>query len=166
MKKMQVAILVKEAVASKTTYSDFYAKANDIATKSEGNIEKFNAAAKEMKERIRASIKEEKLICNYQGFDILMPTNMLRNKPYVYIKHKNKYKLDLGMTDTGIMIRIDNFFDDFDKYIENVYTEILKTESRMEDIKSELSKDSSYIDNIVLLKEELKEIDKKLGVNK
>ena len=111
-------------------------------------------------------IKEEKLICNYQGFDILMPTNMLRNKPYVYIKHKNKYKLDLGMTDTGIMIRLDNFFDDFDKYIENVYTEILKTESRMEDIKSELSKDSSYIDNIVLLKEELKEIDKKLGVNK
>ncbi len=48
MKKMQVAILVKEAVASKTTYSDFYAKANDIATRSEGSLEKMNAAAKEM----------------------------------------------------------------------------------------------------------------------
>lgn len=48
MKKMQVAILVKEAVASKTTYSDYYAKANDIATRSEGSLEKMNAAAKEM----------------------------------------------------------------------------------------------------------------------
>lgn len=48
MKKMQVAILVKDAVASKTTYSDYYAKANDIATKSEGSLEKMNSAAKEM----------------------------------------------------------------------------------------------------------------------
>ncbi|MBE6224566.1 MAG: hypothetical protein E7122_04995 [Bacteroidales bacterium] len=48
VKKMQVAILVKEAVASKTTYSDYYAKANDIATRSEGSLEKMNAAAKEM----------------------------------------------------------------------------------------------------------------------
>lgn len=48
IEKMQVAILVKEAVASKTTYSDYYAKANDVATRSEGSLEKMNAVAKEM----------------------------------------------------------------------------------------------------------------------
>lgn len=69
MKKMQVAILVKEAVASKTTYSDFYAKANDIATKSEGNIEKFNAAAKEMNAPVYPAIRVlpgAKTLANYQ----------------------------------------------------------------------------------------------------
>ncbi len=69
MKKMQVAILVKEAVASKATYSDFYAKANDIATKSDGNIEKFNAAAKEMNVPVYPAIRvlpNAKTLANYQ----------------------------------------------------------------------------------------------------
>ncbi len=48
MKKMQVALLVKEAVASKTTYSDFYAKANEIASKAEGDLTKFRETAKAM----------------------------------------------------------------------------------------------------------------------
>ncbi len=69
MKKMQVAILVKEAVASKATYSDFYAQANDIATKSEGNIEKFNAAAKELNVPVYPAIRVlpgAKTLANYQ----------------------------------------------------------------------------------------------------
>ena len=69
VRKAQVAILVKEAVASKATYSDFYAKANDIATKSEGNIEKFNAAAKEMSVPVYPAIRVlpgAKTLANYQ----------------------------------------------------------------------------------------------------
>ena len=45
--KMQIALLVKEAVAGKQTYANFYAKANDLATKSEGKLDKFHAAVKE-----------------------------------------------------------------------------------------------------------------------
>ena len=69
VRKAQVAILVKEAVASKATYSDFYAKANDIASKSEGNIEKFNAAAKEMSVPVYPAIRVlpgAKTLANYQ----------------------------------------------------------------------------------------------------
>ena len=69
MKKMQVAIMVKEAVASKATYSDFYAKANEIASKSEGNIEKFNAAAKEMNAPVFPAVRVlpgAKTLANYQ----------------------------------------------------------------------------------------------------
>jgi len=47
--KVQLAILVKEALASKETFQTFYATANDLATKSEGKIGKFNAAVKEQK---------------------------------------------------------------------------------------------------------------------
>ncbi len=69
MKKMQVAILVKEAVASKVTYSDYYAKANDIATKSEGSLEKMNAAAKEAGVSVYPALRVfpgAKSLANYQ----------------------------------------------------------------------------------------------------
>lgn len=69
MKKMQVAILVKEAVASKVTYSDYYAKANDIATKSEGSLEKMNAAAKEAGVSVYPALRVlpgAKTLANYQ----------------------------------------------------------------------------------------------------
>ncbi len=48
VEKVQIAMLVKEAVAGKQTYADYYAKANDLSVKSEGQLDKFNAAVKEM----------------------------------------------------------------------------------------------------------------------
>ena len=69
MKKMQVAILVKEAVASKKTYSDYYAMANDIASKSEGKIDNFRAAAKEANASIYPAIRVlpgARTLANYQ----------------------------------------------------------------------------------------------------
>ena len=45
--KKQVAFLVKEIVASKETFNDFYNKANQIAAKSEGKYELFKQACQE-----------------------------------------------------------------------------------------------------------------------
>ena len=42
MKKVQLAILSKEALPSKDTYQDFYAQANDLASRCEGKIENFD----------------------------------------------------------------------------------------------------------------------------
>lgn len=47
VKKVQLAILEKSAVASKETFQNFYSKANDVASKANGKIENFNAAVKE-----------------------------------------------------------------------------------------------------------------------
>ncbi len=48
VRKVQVALLVKEAVASKVTYSDYYAKANELASRTEGNLAQFREVAKEL----------------------------------------------------------------------------------------------------------------------
>lgn len=48
VKKVQLAILEKEAVASKETYNSFYSKASELSSKSAGNYEKFTQAVKEM----------------------------------------------------------------------------------------------------------------------
>lgn len=45
--KKQVAVLVKESVASKETFNSYYVKANDIAAKSEGKYELFKTACQE-----------------------------------------------------------------------------------------------------------------------
>lgn len=47
-KKYQVALLVKEAVAGKQTYADYYAKANDFASRCGGDAAKFDEVAKEL----------------------------------------------------------------------------------------------------------------------
>ncbi len=57
IEKRQLAILVKEAVASEQTYSNFYAKANDLVTKAGGDINKFNDAARELNVPIYPSYK-------------------------------------------------------------------------------------------------------------
>lgn len=47
MQKVQLAILSKEAMASKETFQDYYAKANDLASRCEGKIENFDAITSE-----------------------------------------------------------------------------------------------------------------------
>ena len=42
MKKVQLAILSKEAMASKETFQNYYAQANDLASRGEGKIENFD----------------------------------------------------------------------------------------------------------------------------
>lgn len=69
VRKAQVAILLKDAVASKATYSEYYAKANEIVTKSEGDVAKFNAAAKEMNAPVYPAFRVlpgAKTLANYQ----------------------------------------------------------------------------------------------------
>src|SRR5574344_53047 len=46
VRKVQMALLVKEINPSKQTYAEFYSKASDFAGKCEGSLEKFNKTAK------------------------------------------------------------------------------------------------------------------------
>ncbi len=68
VEKMQVALLVKEAVAGKQTYADYYAKANNLAVKSEGKLEKYNASVKELNLNSYPAVRvlpSAKTIANY-----------------------------------------------------------------------------------------------------
>ncbi|MFA6676426.1 MAG: SurA N-terminal domain-containing protein [Bacteroidales bacterium] len=49
VKKVQLAILSKEVIASKKTFQNYYSQANDLASKSDGKIENFNKIVKEDK---------------------------------------------------------------------------------------------------------------------
>lgn len=65
VKKYQVALLVKEAVAGKQTYADYYAKANNLASASEGNLVKFKEAAKEQSVSLQPALR---VMASAKGF--------------------------------------------------------------------------------------------------
>ena len=77
-----------------------------------------------------------------------------------------KYYVELGDTEAGVLIRIDNYLNNLDKYIENQQKQLFNMGERKKGIRKELGNDENYADVIAELKEKLAEIDDKLGVNK
>lgn len=100
----------------------------------------------------------------YRGFDIILPTGMLKHKPFVYIENNGRYRIELGLAKRGILTRIDNFMDNFEKHLAKIGENLEKLKKRKVDIAQELSKDKSYSDKIQSLKDRIEEIDKRLGV--
>jgi peptidyl-prolyl cis-trans isomerase D len=49
VKKVQLALLTKEIISSPATFQEYYSKANNLASRSEGKIEKFNQIVDEEK---------------------------------------------------------------------------------------------------------------------
>ena len=74
--------------------------------------------------------------------------------------------MDLGDTDVGNLIRIDNALDTLSERLKGLTDELNKLEKRQSDIKAELDKNEGYSDEIEFFKKKVKDIDKKLGVKK
>ena len=119
-------------------------------------------------EAVQANVlmKQETTFCQYQGFDIVLPSNMTAEKPYVWLQNNGRYYVELGDTEIGGLIRIDNYLDNFAEHLaklEEGYTHLCE---RQEAVRVELTKNENYAEKIEETKRKLEKIDKKLGVNK
>ena len=127
---------------------------------------------KTLREFIGTAIREhvletkEKTLISYRGFAIVLPANMTLEKPYVWLKKSGKYYVELGDTDIGNLIRIDNYLDSLGDHLSKLMLNLEKLREKEKDIRFELSKDESYTDQIETYKNKVKKLDKKLGVNK
>lgn len=127
---------------------------------------------KTLREFIGTAIREhvletkEKTLISYRGFDIVLPANMTLEKPYVWLKKSGKYYVELGDTDIGNLIRIDNYLDSLGDHLGKLMLNLEKLREKEKDIRFELSKDESYTDQIETYKNKVKKLDKKLGVDK
>ena len=108
----------------------------------------------------------EKELLEYQGFKVILPANMLKEKPFVILKNIGRHYVNLGGTEVGTIIRIDNYLESLTEYISKIGESENKLREKEIEIKAELGKDESYTDKIEELKKQLKNIDKKLGVKK
>lgn len=66
---------------------------------------------------------------------------MTLEKPYVWLKKSGKYYVELGDTDIGNLIRIDNYLDSLGDHLGKLMLNLEKLREKEKDIRVELSKD-------------------------
>ena len=108
---------------------------------------------------------KEKILMTYRGFEIILPANMTREKPYVWLKRNGRYYVELGDTNTGNLIRIDNFLNDLQTHLDKLKKGFAKLQEREYQLKDELKKNESFSDEIENCRQKLEMLDKKLGVD-
>lgn len=107
---------------------------------------------------------QESHLMDYRGFHILLPANMMLEKPYIWLERSGKYYVALGDTEVGNLIRVDNFLDDLTGHLDGLKLELRKLEAKEAEIKAELAKGESYADEIEKYEKKLAKLDKMLGV--
>lgn len=162
--------LINKAMQDKH-YFDQYRKDVPVAVTS-ADKNKEAEKRKLLRETLFDAVKNNELQSNerpafeYCGFEIILPANMTKAKPFVWLQRNGRYYVELGDTEVGCLIRIDNYLSNFDNHIENLQKRLFNMNEREKGIQKELGKDENYADVIAALKEKLSTIDDKLGVNK
>ncbi len=100
----------------------------------------------------------------YQGFNVVIPSNMSRSRAFVWLERRERYAVELGESEKGNLIRLDNFLNSLGGYVKQIEASIEELDGRKASLLRELSEDKGYSKMIDELKVELRELDKKLGV--
>lgn len=162
--------LIKTAETDKAFYDELAAKLPVPATTAEKAVEAEQRKA--LREMIFAAVQNnilcaaESSLTEYRGFLVVLPANMRKEKPFVWLQRAGRYYVELGEADVGVLIRIDNFLDGFEAHIKKLRKNLDNLADREKHIRAELVSKESYSDKINDLKAQLEKIDKKLGVDK
>lgn len=110
--------------------------------------------------------REEKKLMTYRGFDLILPAHMMGDSPYIIIAGEGRYRVEMGDTEVGNLIRIDNFISNLGGHLEKLEISLKKLKERKKDIEAELEKKESYSEQISSCKETIEKMDKKLKAGK
>ena len=110
--------------------------------------------------------REEKKLMTYRGFDLILPAHMMGDSPYIIIAGEGRYRVEMGDTEVGNLIRIDNFISNLGGHLEKLEISLEKLKERKKDIEAELEKKESYSEQISSCKETIEKMDKKLKAGK
>ncbi|MBQ8041664.1 MAG: DEAD/DEAH box helicase family protein [Lachnospiraceae bacterium] len=152
----------------------FYGNWKELNPPVEDNKLKKEEAAKRkvLREKIKHALDgnvlqiKESILMEHRGFDIILPANMIMEKPYVWLRHRGKYYVELGDTEVGNLLRIENFMDSLESYLDKLKLGLYKFEEREREIRAELAKNENFADKIEECKKKVAALDKKLGVDK
>lgn len=130
-------------------------------TKREYSKDEKTEIEKTIFEAVKVSdmLPREKVLLNYQGFEIVIPTNMIKEKPRIILRKNGEHLIELGKTQKGIIIRIDNKLNSLLKKSENISDTINALHEKEASIKDELDNQVNYYDEIESLRERLDECD-------
>lgn len=103
-------------------------------------------------------------IVSYRGFMLVAPAGMIPLSPYMWLIRNGKYFLEIGDSELGNLVRIDNFLDSFKEHLKKLENGLDALIGRKEYIENALRQPDPYSDRIEELQEKLDKIDKRLGV--
>ncbi len=109
---------------------------------------------------------EEKKLATYRGFSLILPTHMMKEKPYVRLEKEAKHRVELSLLEKGLLVRLDNCLDALPKKVKKLQGELKAMRARQASLKMELCKKEDYTEQIDRAQRELERLDEKLGVNK
>ena len=155
------------------------ARQNVFIENCEKDIEFYSANKREYDKLERKALRErvfmalsdnelsirEHVVDSYQGFAVIIPANMLKAKPFLYLAKNGRYYVEMGLSETGVVVRLDNCLDGLGAHLEKLKENLSNLYQRKTDIETELEKKGGYAEKIEVLKKELHEIDERLGVN-
>lgn len=107
---------------------------------------------------------EERVIGIYQGFDIVLPAHMQKERPFFYLERESRHQVEIGESEVGVIYRMINCLESMGKRLDRLNYRVSQLEFERIEIEREMSKPGGYLDEIEALTEEIKEIDRKLGV--
>lgn len=140
---------------------EFY-KANKVVLPKEKRQEIRKMLDSKLRENEYSNVEVKIFV--YQGFNVIVPSSMSLNRPYVWLERRERYSVDLGESEKGNLIRLDNHLDSLEQYVKKIQSSIEELDVRKASLERELSQDKGYTSMVEQLKEELKDIDKQLGV--
>ena len=135
---------------------------------SKEELEEYNAVRKDLRERLFNAVRAHELqsgeitFGEYKGFQIVIPSGVRREKPYVWLQREGRYYVELGDSVIGGLIRIDNFLEGFVRYIHELEKTRDEKVKRKEDIEKSLEERDTYREEIQALELKLKDIDERL----
>ena len=106
----------------------------------------------------------ERTLMSYRGFQLVLPANMRKEHPFIWVQKAGRYYVELGDTEVGGLIRIDNFLDNLDAHIKKLSDKLTDLSEKEVHIQAELNNNESHTEIIEQLKSQLETIDKQLGV--
>ena len=131
-------------------------------------MEERHAFGEELLEALRNNhlCETERVFDRYQGFDIILPANMLCEKPYVFVTRKGggKYYVEMdGDKVLGCAMRIDHLLEDLPKRAQTFEKEIAEAEQQRAEAQANLNEGNMYQKQVEVLTLELGSIDEQLA---
>lgn len=145
---------------------------SDIAFYQENRKELTTDERRDLRKFLFESLKEnvlqqkETVGITYQGFSVIFPANMSEKQPYILLQRDGRYFVELGNSERGILMRIDNFLENMQTHLEKLKDIYRDYCNRQVSLQQEITLKQDYTEKIQDAQKRLEKLDKKLGVNK
>lgn len=143
----------------------------DSAPQDDQHIQDEAAKRRQLRELIGNGLKDhlleatESRLLSYRGFDIILPANMTEKAPYLWLSRAGRYRVELGDTEVGNLIRVDHVLDNLEEHLKKLRLGLSQLEKREAELRTELAKEENYSDKIKKYQKKVESLDKQLGVN-